>query len=90
MTMIPSAESPPEDARDGWVGLWTNLRATPRRFREAVFRGGPPTTDRSRSSFVFGNVFLHVHSVRTHRWSLKWVTTCGLGIAADRTIVFGD
>jgi len=30
---------------------------------------------------VFGNVFLHLHSVRTHRWSLKWTTTVGLGIA---------
>jgi quinol-cytochrome oxidoreductase complex cytochrome b subunit len=30
---------------------------------------------------VFGNVFLHLHSVRTHRWSLRWTTTVGLGIA---------
>ena len=66
----------------GWPSLWRNLRAAPRRFAEAAFRGGPPTTDRTRSSFVFGNVFLHLHPVRTHRWSLRWVTTCGLGIAA--------
>ena len=39
-------------------------------------------TDRSRSLFVFGNVFLHLHPVRTHRWSLRWTTTMGLGIAA--------
>jgi len=31
---------------------------------------------------VFGNVFLHLHPVRTHRWSLRWSTTWGLGIAA--------
>jgi len=58
-----------------------NLRAAPRRIVNTAFRSGRPTTDRSRSSFVFGNVFLHLHSVRTHRWSLRWTTTAGLGIA---------
>ena len=59
-----------------------NLRATPRRFVETAFRSGRPSTDRARSSFVFGNVFLHLHSARTHRWSLRWATTAGLGIAS--------
>ena len=59
-----------------------NLRQTPRRFRDSVVRGGRPTSDRTRSSFVFGNVFLHLHAVRTHRWSLRWAATWGLGIAA--------
>jgi quinol-cytochrome oxidoreductase complex cytochrome b subunit len=58
-----------------------NLRQAPRRVVAAAFRTGTPTTDRSRSTFVFGNVFLHLHSVRTHRWSLRWATTAGLGIA---------
>jgi quinol-cytochrome oxidoreductase complex cytochrome b subunit len=58
-----------------------NLRAAPRRIIDTAFRSGRPTTDRTRSSFVFGNVFLHLHSVRTHRWSLRWTTTAGLGIA---------
>lgn len=58
-----------------------NLRQAPGRLAAAAFRSGPPTTDRSRSTFVFGNVFLHLHSVRTHRWSLRWATTAGLGIA---------
>ncbi|MBL8114615.1 MAG: cytochrome b N-terminal domain-containing protein [Acidobacteria bacterium] len=57
-----------------------NLRAAPRRAYEATFRSGPPTSDRTRSTFVFGNVFLHLHPVRTHRWSLRWSTTMGLGI----------
>jgi quinol-cytochrome oxidoreductase complex cytochrome b subunit len=57
-----------------------NLREVPRSFRESAIRSGAPTTDRSRSSFVFGNVFLHLHTARTHRWSLKWWTTAGLGI----------
>ncbi len=58
-----------------------NLLAAPRRLRDAMFRSGKPTTDRTRSTFVFGNVFLHLHSVRTHRWNLRWTTTMGLGIA---------
>ncbi len=49
-----------------------NLRSAPRQIWQAAFRSGTPTTDRSRSLFVFGNVFLHLHSVRTHRWSLRW------------------
>ncbi|MBK9171331.1 MAG: cytochrome b N-terminal domain-containing protein [Bryobacterales bacterium] len=57
-----------------------NLKAVPRRLKETAFRTGPPVTDRTRSTFVFGNVFLHLHSVRTHRWSLRWTTTMGLGI----------
>ncbi|MBL8208855.1 MAG: hypothetical protein JNM09_31850, partial [Blastocatellia bacterium] len=58
-----------------------NLLAAPRRLLDAMFRSGKPTTDRTRSTFVFGNVFLHLHSVRTHRWNLRWTTTMGLGIA---------
>jgi len=60
--------------------IWGNLLGSPRRIYEAAFRSGAPKTDRTRSSFVFGNVFLHLHSVRTHVWSLKWSTTMGLGI----------
>ena len=59
-----------------------NLRALPVRVRESAVRTGKPTTDRSRSSFVFGNLFLHLHSVRAHRWTLRWSTTWGLGIMA--------
>ena len=59
-----------------------NLRHLPARLRDAIFRGGAPRTDRTRSSFVFGNVFLHLHAVRTHRWSLRWAATWGLGVAA--------
>ena len=57
-----------------------NLRAAPRRLREAMFRTGKPVSDRSRSSFVFGNVFLHLHPARVHRWSLRPTFTLGLGI----------
>ncbi|HSC28843.1 MAG TPA: hypothetical protein VLD67_16325, partial [Vicinamibacterales bacterium] len=41
-----------------------NLRAVPHVLRETAFRtGGFPATDRTRSTFVFGNVFLHLHAV---------------------------
>jgi quinol-cytochrome oxidoreductase complex cytochrome b subunit len=62
--------------------LLSNLWRTPRRLLEAIFRSGKPTTDRSRSSFIFGNVFLHIHTARTHRWSLRWSATWGLGAAS--------
>ncbi|MEW5978820.1 MAG: cytochrome b N-terminal domain-containing protein [Acidobacteriota bacterium] len=62
--------------------FWDNLCAAPRRVLETAFRSGSPTTDRTRSTFVFGNVFLHLHPVRTHRWSLRWTATLGLGIAS--------
>lgn len=67
--------------KTGLTEFWDNLRALPERLRNATFRSGTPNTDRTRSTFVFGNVFLHLHSVRTHLWSLKWTTTMGLGIA---------
>ncbi len=59
-----------------------NLKAVPQRFGASAIRGGMPRTDRTRSTFVFGNVFLHLHAVRAHRWSLRWTTTWGLGITA--------
>jgi cytochrome b-561 len=59
-----------------------NLREVPGRFRASAVRGGLPRSDRTRSTFVFGNVFLHLHAVRTHRWSLRWSATWGLGIMA--------
>jgi quinol-cytochrome oxidoreductase complex cytochrome b subunit len=59
-----------------------NLLAAPRRIVESALRSGKPSTDRTRSTFIFGNVFLHLHSVRVHRWSLRWNTTLGLGIAS--------
>ncbi len=59
-----------------------NLREVPARLRASAFRSGAPTTDRTRSSFIFGNVFLHLHTVRVHRWSLRWSTTWGLGLIA--------
>ncbi len=60
--------------------LLDNLWQAPRRFVASMFRDGRPATDRTRSAFIFGNVFLHLHPARTHRWSLRWATTWGLGL----------
>jgi quinol-cytochrome oxidoreductase complex cytochrome b subunit len=59
-----------------------NLREAPARLKGSALRSGAPTTDRTRSTFIFGNVFLHLHAVRVHRWSLRWATTWGLGLVA--------
>jgi len=64
-----------------------NLRALPQHFRESLLRSGSPTTDRSRSSFVFGNLFLHLHAVRVHHWTLRWATTWGLGLIATSSFL---
>jgi quinol-cytochrome oxidoreductase complex cytochrome b subunit len=74
-TPPPSGSSP--GALERFLG---NLRETPRRLRDTLFRTGVPNSDRTRSTFVFGNVFLHLHPVRVHRWSLRWPATWGLGI----------
>jgi quinol-cytochrome oxidoreductase complex cytochrome b subunit len=62
--------------------LWRRLRQSPGRFWRSLSRSGRPDSDRARSRFVFGNVFLHLHPARVHRWSLRWWTTVGLGIVA--------
>ncbi len=59
--------------------FWKRLKESPRAFWQSLSRAGKPETDRSRSKFVFGNVFLHLHPARVHRWSLRWWTTAGLG-----------
>jgi quinol-cytochrome oxidoreductase complex cytochrome b subunit len=74
-----SAPAPVPDA-PGLRRFRDNLRAAPRRLRETMFRSGRPESDRSRASFVFGNVFLHLHPARVHRWSLRPTFTFGLGI----------
>jgi quinol-cytochrome oxidoreductase complex cytochrome b subunit len=66
----------------GMQRFGANVRAVPRVLKESVVRTGKPTTDRSRSSFVFGNLFLHLHAVRAHLWTFRWSTTWGLGIMA--------
>jgi len=81
MTSSPSREPATSGSAAPGVGRFLdNLRAVPQHFVASLMRSGSPTTDRSRSSFVFGNIFLHLHAVRVHRWTLRWATTWGLGI----------
>ncbi|MCC6586550.1 MAG: cytochrome b N-terminal domain-containing protein [Bryobacterales bacterium] len=79
--------TPTLDKQDALRAFVANLKAVPQRLKDTAFRGGPPVTDRTRSTFVFGNVFLHLHSVRTHRWTLRWTTTMGLGIMSVSAFV---
>ncbi|MEW6775070.1 MAG: cytochrome b N-terminal domain-containing protein [Bdellovibrionota bacterium] len=47
-----------------------------------VRHGWPIRSERDRSRAVFQNFFLHIHSTRTHRWSLRPSFTLGLGVMA--------
>lgn len=68
-------------AKSGLDEFKANIKRLPRSFKEATIRHGPRTSARAVSQSVFGNLFLHIHSVRTHRYSLKKTFTMGLGIA---------
>jgi quinol-cytochrome oxidoreductase complex cytochrome b subunit len=76
----PAPSAPEPAATPALRRFAENLRAAPRRLRDATLRTGRPESDRGRSSFVFGNVFLHLHPARVHRWSLRPAFTLGLGI----------
>jgi quinol-cytochrome oxidoreductase complex cytochrome b subunit len=82
MTKVPATT--PDDLRErpALERFGANLRAIAGTLRASIFRSGAPVSDRSRATFVFGNVFLHLHAVRTHRWSLRWAATLGLGMVA--------
>ncbi len=69
-------------ATSGTQGLRENLRDLPRNFRDSMIRHEPPVSDRSRSQAVFTNLFLHIHSTRTHVRTLSASATFGLGVAA--------
>ena len=53
--------------RSGFAELIANLRALPGNVMASVNRSSTASSTRGRSQSVFGNVFLHIHSVRTHR-----------------------
>jgi quinol-cytochrome oxidoreductase complex cytochrome b subunit len=58
-----------------------NFRQLPENFRRSLVRHGAVVSDRSRSQAVFSNVFLHLHSTRTHVRSLRFSTTMAMGMA---------
>src|SRR3989338_5821540 len=59
-----------------------NLVNIPKTFVESFIRHGKPTSDRARSQTVMSNIFLHIHSTRIHRYTLKKTFTFGLGVIA--------
>lgn len=61
---------------------FNNLLGFPKTFRDSLIRHGKPVTDRARSETVMNNIFLHIHSTRIHRYTLKKTFTFGLGIIA--------
>ena len=65
----------------------TNLKHLPQSFKDAAVRHGPPSSNRAASQTVFSNLFLHIHSVRTHRYNFKKTFTVGLGIASAAAFV---
>jgi len=69
-------------ATAGTQTLRENFRRLPQSLRESMFRHEAPVSDRSRSQAVFTNLFLHVHSTRTHIRTLSASATFGLGVAA--------
>jgi quinol-cytochrome oxidoreductase complex cytochrome b subunit len=63
-------------------GLIPTLRALPRNVWRSVFRNPLPSSDLARSQTTFSNLFLHIHPVKTHAYSLKAWYTMGLGVMA--------
>jgi quinol-cytochrome oxidoreductase complex cytochrome b subunit len=57
------------------------------RLWRSIFRHGLPDNPLDRSLAMTSNVFLHVHSVKVKRKSLKWSYSFGLGIVS--AILFG-
>ncbi len=66
---------------NGLIAFWENIKALPKNMWQSAIRQGKPTSERSRIQAIFGSLFLHIHSTRTHPRSLKVASTWGLGIA---------
>ena len=78
---MPSQSQEPKTT-SGISEFVANLKRLPQSFKEATVRHGPRSTARAASQSVFGNLFLHIHSVRTHRYNFKKMFTMGLGVAS--------
>ncbi len=67
--------------KDGLKRLARNICDTPANFWRSMVRHGRMNSPRARAQAVLNNFYLHIHSVRTHRWTLKKSFTLGLGVA---------
>lgn len=65
----------------------TNIKQLPQSFKDATVRHGPRSSNRAASQSVFSNLFLHIHSVRTHRYNFKKTFTVGLGVASAAAFI---
>lgn len=70
-----------EASRDTLRTLWHNLVGTPPLAWRTFWRHPATESSRGRSAAIVQSLFLHVHSARVHRFSLKATFTAGLGIA---------
>jgi quinol-cytochrome oxidoreductase complex cytochrome b subunit len=79
----------PERAEAGFKGLARRMaaRIVSSRPWQSVVRHGWPDNPLDRSLVITSSLFLHLHSVRVSRRSLRWSYSFGLGIMA--TILFG-
>ncbi len=77
----------PVKSISGFEKFKANIKRLPTSFKESTIRHGPRTSARAVSQSVFGNLFLHIHSVRTHRYSLKKTFTLGLGVATTALFI---
>ena len=67
---------------EAFQSFLANLKRLGTNFWGSVRRRGAASSDRGRSQAVFSNLFLHIHSVKTHKNSLKPSFTLGLGLLA--------
>jgi quinol-cytochrome oxidoreductase complex cytochrome b subunit len=79
LALPEESEAPPVES-GGLQTLVGNLCDLAGSLKSSIFRHGAPTSDRSRSETVVQNFFLHLHSARIHRWSLRPTFTMGLGL----------
>ncbi len=71
----------------GLVECKDNLMSIKDSFMGSFLRGGPPSSDRSRSAVMANNFFLHVQGAKTHLNTLRPGYTLGLGLISFYLLV---
>ena len=76
-----------ESKSSGLVEFKDNLMSIKNSFMGSFLRGGPPSSDRSRSAVMANNFFLHVQGAKTHLNTLRPGYTLGLGLISFYLLV---
>jgi len=76
-----------ESKSSGLVEFKDNLISIKDSFMDSFLRGGPPSSDRSRSAVMANNFFLHVQGAKTHLNTLRPGYTLGLGLISFYLLV---